>query len=160
MGNARCRFRPRTHRTAWTAAWLTLACLGAGCDRMVNRQYSRDFGDLSGADRIEVTTSYEEGTLVATIADRQRVAAVAAFAGRYRDGWINALSANPADRYVAFYAGERLLAKIGVAARGLTSGEYFRQLTPAEVAELVNLLGIPWPPPENPPGTPRPDRVP
>lgn len=45
----------RVRRVACPGVWLVLACLLAGCERMVTRQYSHDVGDLSRADRIDVT---------------------------------------------------------------------------------------------------------
>lgn len=161
-------FWPRVRRVARSSVWLALACLGAGCEEMVSRQYSHDVGDLSRADRIDVKyelrADVQPGKLEsppgATVTDRQRVAAVVAFVGRYQDGWTTILSGSPAWRHLAFYDGERLLAEIGVFARGITHDTQSRLLTSAEVAELVDLLGVPWPSLENPQLPPRRDRAP
>ena len=79
---------------------MAVACLGSGCEAMVKRQYSHDVGELSNAERIEVTFAYRpdpvSGALqlppAITITDPHRVAAAAAFAGRYRNGWRSALT--------------------------------------------------------------------
>jgi hypothetical protein len=162
------RFWPRVRRVARPGVWLALACLGAGCEEMVSRQYSHDVGDLSRADRIDV--SYElgwnprsgklEAPPVARVTDRQRIAKVAAFIGRYRDGWNIVVSSSPEWRLLAFHDGDRLLTKIGVYDRGITHDGKARALTPAEVAELVDLLGVPWPPQKSPQGPPPGGKVP
>lgn len=133
--------------------WLALACLAAGCEQMVTRQYSHDVGDLSRADRIEIT--YEsalnpqsgkvDARAVEQVTDRQRIAKVAAFVRRYQDGWTTVLSGSPA-RHLAFREGDRRLTEIGVFDLGMTHDGKARALTRAEVAELVGLLGVPWPP--------------
>jgi uncharacterized protein YijF (DUF1287 family) len=160
-------FWSRVRRVARPGIWVALACLGAGCEAMVSRQYSHDIGDLSRANHIDVTFEYvanpESGKLELppprSITDHQRVASVAAFVGRYRDGWHIILGATPG-RVLAFYDGDRLLAEIGVFGRGITHESNARPLTSAEVAELVGLLGIPWPSLENPQGPPRRDKAP
>jgi hypothetical protein len=128
---------------------LAVACLGARCEAVVTRQYSHDVGELSNADRIVVTFSYRpdpvSGALqlppAVTITDPHRVAAAAALAGRYRDGWRSALSGSPPTD-AAFYQGERLLGKIQLFSSGITHEGHARSLTSAEVAELVDVLGI------------------
>lgn len=161
-------FWPRVRRVARPGMWLALACLGAGCEAMVSRQYSHDVGDLSRADRIDVTyelrpntqTGKLEAPPVAQVTDRQRIAKIATFVGRYRDGWGTILSGSPAWRHLAFYDGDRLLTEIGVFERGITHDSNGRLLTPAEVAELVDLLGVPWPSLENPQGPQRRGKAP
>lgn len=126
-------------------------CLGAGCEEMVNRRYSHDVGELSRADRINVAvilvwrdpvSGAEYVPPAVTITDPHRIAAAAAFVSRYRDGWRNALSGSGGTE-AAFYQGERLLGKIQLFSLGITHEGYARSLTPAEVAELVDRLGIP-----------------
>ena len=161
------RLSSRARRVARPGVWLALACLGTGCEQMVNRSYSHDASNLSGADRIEVTfelrRNAQSGTLEAPaavqITDSQRIAAVAAVVGRHRQGWTLLLSGSPARRQLAFYAGDRRLATIGVFGQGITDGELVRQLPSAEVSELVAHLGIPWPPLDNP-QSPAPTKAP
>ena len=76
-----------------------------------------------------------------TITDRKRVAAAATFVSRYRDGWRSALSGS-GQIDAAFYQGKRLLGKVQLFSSGITHDGHARSLTPAEVAELVDLLGI------------------
>jgi hypothetical protein len=138
-------------------ASLTLACLVAGCDVQTG-PYTRDMGDLSGADRIEV--SIDGTTPVATIRDRQTVDAVADFVSHRRDNWINPLSGTGTERYFTFHAGGRRLARIGIGgSEGLADGGFLsdgdgfvRQLDAAEFRQLIALLDLPWPPPEEKPG--------
>ena len=140
---------PRVRRVARLGIWLAVACLGAGCEEMVTRQYSHDVGELSHADRIHVTFAYRphpvSGALqlppAVTITDPHRIAAAAAFVSRYRDGWRSALSGSGATE-AAFYQGERLLGKIQLFSLGITHEGHVRSLPPAEVAELVDVLGI------------------
>ena len=142
-------FRRRVRGVVRLGILLAVACLGAGCEAMVTRQYSHDVGELSNADRIEVTFAYRPDPVSAalqlppavTVADPHRVAAAAAFASRYRDGWRNALSGS-GQTDAAFYQGERLLGKIQLFSSGITHEGHVRSLTPAEVAELVDILGI------------------
>src|SRR5687767_4841648 len=94
-------------RGAACAGVLALACLGTACEEMITkqvyRQYSHDVGDLSSAVRIEVMyeshdipqSGTSESRPVATITDRRRVAALAAFVGD-REGWNAIISASPA----------------------------------------------------------------
>lgn len=70
------------------------------------------------------------------------------------------LSGSPSWRHLAFHDGDRLLTEIGVFDRGITHDNKVRALTPAEVAELVDLLGVPWPSLDNPQGPPRGDKAP
>jgi hypothetical protein len=141
--------RRRIGGVAGRGILLAVVCVQAGCESMVTRQYRHEVEDLSNADRIEVTFAYRpdkvSGTLqlpgAVTITDKRRVTAAAAFARRYRDGWRNALSGS-GETDVAFYEGERLLGKIQLFSSGITHEGHVRSLTPAEVAELVGLLGI------------------
>ncbi len=142
-------FRRRVRGVARLGILMAVACAGAGCEAMVTRQYSHDVGELSNADRIEVTFAYRpdpvSGALqlppTVTITDPHRVAAAAGIAGRYRDGWRSALSGSPPTD-AAFYQGERLLGNIQLFSSGITHEGHARSLTPAEVAELVDMLGI------------------
>lgn len=161
-------FWPRARDGARLGVWLALACLVTGCEAMVSRQYSHDVGDLSRADRIDVTFELRwnaqsgklEAPPVARVTYRQRIAKVAAFVGRYRDRWTTILSGSPAWRHLAFHDGDRLLTEIGVFERGITHDSKARLLSPAEVAELVDLLGVPWPSLKNPQGPARTDKAP
>jgi hypothetical protein len=161
------RLWSRVRRVSRLSVWLALACLGAGCAGAgcqvdITRQFSLDVGNLSRADRIDI--SYElgwnsqsgklEAPPVARVTDRQRIAKVAAFIGRYRDGWNLVVSASPAYRFLAFHDGDRLLTQIGVYDSGITHDGNARALSPAEVAELVDLLGVPWPSQKSPQGPP------
>ena len=136
-------FWPRVRRVVRPGVWLVLACLVTGCEAMVSRQYSHDVGDLSRADRIDVTFKLRwnaqsgkfEGPPAARVTDRQRIAKVAAFVGRYRDGWNTILSGSPASHHLAFHDGDRLLAEIGVWERGVTHESKARLMTLAEVAD-------------------------
>ena len=142
-------FRRRARGIARLGILLAVPCLGAGCEAMVTRQYNHDVGDLSNADRIEVTFAYRpdpvSGALqlpsAVTITDPHRVAAAAAFVSRYSDGWRSALSGS-GQTDAAFYEGERVLGKIQLFSSGITHEGHARTLTPAEVAELVDILGI------------------
>jgi hypothetical protein len=119
------------------------ACLATACmDSLETRPFDHSLGDLSSADRIEVTAS---GTTVASITDRDKVRAVVAFVERYRTGWINVWSGAASSRAVVFYAGTRVLNSFGVGPSGINDGSYARRLSKAEIDELVGLLGVPPP---------------
>jgi hypothetical protein len=141
----RCRFRGVTR----LGILLAVVCLGAGCEAIVNRQYSHDVGELSNADRIIVTFAYRSDPVsrtlelppAVTITDPRRVAAAAAIAGRYQDGWRAIFGGSPPTN-AAFYQGERLLGNIQLFSTGISHEGYARTLPPAVVAELVDVLGI------------------
>jgi hypothetical protein len=139
----------RQLRVARLGILLAVACVGTACESIVNRQYSRDVGELSNADRIVVTFAYRSDPVsrtlelppAVTITDRQRVAAAAAIAARYQDGWRSIFGGSPPTN-AAFYQGERLLGNIQLFSTGISHEGYARTLAPAEVAELVDALGI------------------
>jgi hypothetical protein len=126
---------------------IVLMSVLAGCGQP--RPFRHDFGDVSAADRIEVTV--EGVTPVRTVTDPQRVAAVAAFIKRRQDGWINVWSGAGGMRYVTFYANNRPLKGFGMSTAGISDGDYARPLSNAETAELASLLQIEWPPATAPP---------
>lgn len=142
---------PAPGLVAWIVCLLALAGLATACTSREAVTFRHSLGDLSSADRLEVTVAGV--TPVATITDPSKVKAVVAFVERYPDGWINVWSGAGSERIVTVYAGTTPLKAFGVSPRHINDGDYARPLTDAEVAELIGLLGIAWsPPPSAAPG--------
>lgn len=132
-------------RVAWLKASMVAltACLATACVNSVEmRPFDHSLGDLSSADRIEVTAS---GTTVATMTDPDRIRACVAFVERYRTGWVNVWSGAASSTAVVFYSGGKLLGSFGMGPSGINDGSYVRRLSKGEIDELVGLLGVPPP---------------
>lgn len=141
---SRPRTAPRVARLRASIVCL-LACLATACTGSGEKPtFSHSLGDLSSADRVEVTVAGV--TPIATITDSSKVKAIITFVERYRDGWTNVWSGAGSERIVTFYAGTTALKFFGVSPRYINDGDYARPLSEAEIAELIGLLGIPWPP--------------
>ena len=128
-------------------AWivLLLTCLAIACTNSHQTPtFGHSLGDLSSVDRVEVSVAGV--TPIATIADPSKVKAIVSFVERYRDGWTNVVTGAGSERIVTFYAGGKALKSFGVSPRYVNDGTYARPLSEAEIAELIGLLGIPWPP--------------
>jgi hypothetical protein len=127
----------------WILCLLAWAALATACTSRETAALRHSLGDLSSADRLEVSVAGV--TPVASITDPSKVKAVVAFVERYRDGWRNVWSGAGSERIVTFYAGTKPLKSLGVSPRHINDGDYARPLSEAEIAELIALLGIPWP---------------
>lgn len=124
---------------------LLLTCLATACTSTHETPtFGHSLGDLSIADRVEISVAGV--TPIATITDPSKVKAIVSFVERYRDGWTNVVTGAGSERIVTFYAGAKALKSFGVSPRYINDGTYARPLSEAEIAELIGLLGIPWPP--------------
>jgi hypothetical protein len=116
---------------------LTLAC--------AREPYRLRFGDLSMADRIEVT-SYK----FYTVTDRDMIRKAAAFFERYRDGWTDVMDGGSAPYSMSFYKDGKDIGSFGVGPGFLSVGPSRRYPPETEIAEMVRGLGLPWPRPQLP----------
>src|SRR5688572_22205852 len=99
---------PRAAARLGASIVCLLACLAAACTGSGEKPtFSHSLGDLSRADRIEVSVAGV--TPVATITDPAKVEAIITFVERYRDGWTDVWSGAGSERIVTLYSGTKAL---------------------------------------------------
>jgi hypothetical protein len=127
----------------WIAVMLAIV-LGNACDLAgPGPPHRQEFGNLSTADRIELSISRAEGLRYVT--DRAEIRRAAAFFERYREGWVTMPSGGGAPVFLRFLRAGEDIGTFGVAPGALSVGSSTRYVPDDEIAEMIRGLGIDWP---------------
>ena len=127
---------------------LLLMLASAAC---ANRAREHEFPPIGPVDHIVVVSNYGRDTLPA-ISDSARVAAIVAFANRYRSGWGTPWAGVPVPRITAAFfrsaAAKGAVQYFGAGPRffeaSSSPGDFSsRSAQDAEIAEFLHLLGAP-----------------
>jgi hypothetical protein len=103
-----------------------------------------DFGNLRGADRIDIIGRGSQK--LETVDDPAKIQAAVTFATEHQEGWIDRWSGPRAPTvFLVFYRAGRPVGDLGLATHYVTTGSISRDVPSTEIQTFAKELGLKWP---------------